>query len=395
MAKLEAKCARVRFNQMRQCTFTFRDLAVVTGTLLLGSLGTACRRESSKPRVETIAPSSLPNATPLPSQNRVVAQPLEPDIEALLVRWNAATNTADAPTLEKLYAPNLSLYGRIVTGAEGVRLKVNARKQAKLFQQSTEDAVAKSRNNGDILISIKKNTHHLSGVLSVPAYLLVRRASGELRIVDEGDRVTDHSLAVKRDTLRANWGERFFQCPDCVADGDDIPNAFPPLGPSPLTPGASVPPGAPSSVEFGRLMLPRFASAVDVPLFLTVTPQSTNGDGRWEYFAAPTASGTDIKKLFECTTGGFWIYDRPESAPDPGHVSYPEITFVEKVTRDAEGVHYEKRVFSPERIENFVRCDISADYEAYFIALAKRMGRSLRVTSGGMYNRPERASDPY
>jgi hypothetical protein len=66
-------------------------------------------------------------------------------------------------------------------------------------------------------------------------------------------------------------------------------------------------------------MFPRFASAVDVPLFLKATAQSTNGDGRWFYHDLPKADGAatsaEAKHLLECAIGGQVNRVERESVP--------------------------------------------------------------------------------
>jgi hypothetical protein len=88
-------------------------------------------------------------------------------------------------------------------------------------------------------------------------------------------------------------------------------------------------------------------------------------------------------------------YDGPQpGVPDPSQSSNPEITFTEKTFRDAEGLHYERYIYAPENIENYVLCKLDPRYEAYFMAIAQRAGRSLRAIGGGMYKRPAHEDGP-
>ncbi|HEY4156626.1 MAG TPA: hypothetical protein VGM29_00960, partial [Polyangiaceae bacterium] len=177
--------------------------------------------------------------------------------------------------------------------------------------------------------------------------------------------------------------------------------SFPPLGPSPVTLGAPAPPGAPAVINYARLMLVRFASAVDIPTFVNVTPESGNGDGRWFNFAEPNDAGAppndagaEPKLLLDCAAGGFWYEGTQPGVPDPAQSSNPEITFTEKTFRDAEGLHYERYIYAPEQIENYVLCKLDPRYEGYFMAIAQRAGRSMRAIGGGMYNRPAHEDGP-
>jgi hypothetical protein len=322
-------------------------------------------------------------------------KPPVPDLDPLVARWNEATNRADAAALRALYAPSLSLYGRFVSREQASQLKAQAARAQAGFSQTVRNLAHAPRPNGDRAVVFEKTTHVPSGDRTVQAYLLWRRVDGEWRIIDEGDRETDRVLGERRDAFARQWRERVYQCPDCAAEGDEPPTAYPPLGPFRVPSAVPRPPGAPSSLEYGRLHLVRFASAVDVPLFLIASPRSSNGDGRWVTYDAPPEPDGTRRNLLNCALGGFWFDGPPPGGADPGHRSYPEITFTEETRRDAEGVQYEKVIYSPERIQNFVRCTLDPEYQDYFLPIVQRMGRSLRAIAGGPYARPERASAAY
>lgn len=367
------------------------------------ALSSACKRPSPTPtkaQSTVVANAARSPSSAAPALSQVAppssAAPVEPELTQLLERWNSATNAADGAVLAALYAPHLSLYGRIESNTQAAAKKVAARRKDPSFEQTLSAVEWAERANGDREAQFDKRSHTSASDRSVRAYLLVRRIGGALRIVDEGDQQTDRVLAAKRDTIANNWGERFFKCAECEQP-DERPQAFPPLGPSPVTSSVPIPPGAPATIEYARLMLPRFASAVDLPTFVNVTQESGNGDGRWFNFAAPgTADGGAGALLLDCAAGGFWYDDQPQPGkPEPGHASHPEITATEKTFRKSDGLHYEKYIYSPERIENYVLCTIDPQYEAYFLAIAQRAGRSLRALSGGMYDRPDRDSDPF
>jgi len=341
------------------------------------------------PAAPSAVTSSISAAAPSASAAEVDAE-----LVSVLQRWNEATNAGDATALAQLYAPRLSLYGRVETKARAIAAKVSARKKEPSFEQTISAVHWDQRADGSRQALFDKRSRTDKGEQTVHAYLLLRRTDGKFRIVDEGDRETNAALKAKADTLSRNWGERFFNCPECTTEEDNRPQAFAPLGPSPVVPGVLVPPGAPAVVDYARLMLVRFASAVDIPTFVNVTPESGNGDGRWFNFAEQNDAGTKSKLLLDCAAGGFW-YDGPQpGTPDPNQSSNPELTFTEKTFRDSEGLHYERTIYAPEHIENFVLCTLDPRYEGYLMAIAQRAGRSMRPIGGGMYDRPAHESAP-
>ncbi|MGC4094511.1 MAG: hypothetical protein QM756_42675 [Polyangiaceae bacterium] len=237
------------------------------------------------------------------------------------------------------------------------------------------------------------------------AYLVFRLDDDAWRIVDEGDVQTTRKMRAHADTLRANWKDRVWECPHCkdVPDfEDEPPEAFPPLGPSSVKGSTPIPPGAPETVEYGRSLFPRFASAVDVPLFLKATPQSTNGDGRWFYFLPPEAGtppfppGEATKYMFGCAIGGhFWNAIPPNARPDPAHVGEPKVKYTELFEKRQGELVYERYLYSADGVMNYVLCSFDPTYEAYFYAIVKRMGQSMRAVAGGQVDRVERESQPY
>lgn len=240
---------------------------------------------------------------------------------------------------------------------------------------------------------------------SVDAYLVFKQEGGAWRIIDEGDVQTARKMSAKLDTFRKNWKERVWDCPLCSDPelGDDPPSAGPPLGPDRVKARGPLPPGAPEQVEYGRAYFPRFASAVDVPLFLKATPQSTNGDGRWFYYDAPGADAGAVSpsgrptQLLECAIGGHFSYgDVPAGArPDPGHVGDPKVTTTTLLEKRDGVLHYERYIYAADGVMNYVLCTFDPTYEAYFYAIVQRMGRSMRAISGGQVGRVERVSQPY
>lgn len=367
----------------------------------------ACKKEEPSPPPPAPSSASQPSAvsTAPATEKKAAADPEQrgsPAPEALrksFERWDAATRAADGAALRSLYAPRLSLYGRIVTKDDAVRRKVDYVGEHPGFSQTIEDATWTERKTGghaEWTVSFEKTSRAQGApATTVDAFLLWRSTPEGFVIVDEGDVVTARTLAVKKDTERENWGERVFECPSCTWSGSDGVPAFAPLGPRWVTSSAQRPPGAPQRIEYGRLLLDRFASAVDVPFFLEVTETSHNGDGRWVRYAVVEQDGTE-RELFHCALGGHYHYESSQPGkPDPGHRGEPLITSTEEVTRTERGVHYEKTIYDA-RVYNFVSCDAQRDYADYFLTIAHRMGRSLRAIGGGWgADRPARVSEPY
>jgi hypothetical protein len=301
----------------------------------------------------------------------------------------------------------------MVTRSAAVKSKLTYIAKHAGFSQTIEKASWSDSVNRRVASFRKTSSSPGAGVSSVDAYLVFQQYDDGWRIVDEGDVETARKMQARTDTLRKTWKQRFWDCPHCKDDpdlADDPPEAFPPLGPDIVKSSEPIPPGAPATVEYGRSIFPRFASAVDIPLFLKATAQSTNGDGRWFYFDAPRTdasvdastgangdAGADATAhLLECAIGGHFWYQIPAGAkPDPGHVGDPPVKYTEVLERRKGELSYERYIYAPDRVMNYVLCTFSPQYEAYFLAIVRRMGRSLRAISGGQVNRVERESEPY
>jgi hypothetical protein len=145
-----------------------------------------------------------------------------------------------------------------------------------------------------------------------------------------------------------------------------------------------VPATLPHVVQFGRYMNPRFAFAVDVPTFLAPGPPAGNGDGRVFTWG----------EEFELRVyGAHHWQDPPPTKPDAGHRAYPQITSA--VTRDANAkrIVVTKLIYA-DKIDVSVMTTVTPKYEAYFAPIIERAHASLRITTGGMYDRPKRNSQP-
>lgn len=372
------------------------------GALLL----VGCRER--KPEPVRQQPSAAASVTlPVPSASvgttaHAPAEPTDPALVSAFNAWNRATNAADGAELATLYAANLSLYGRIVSRADAVERKRKYVEEHTGFAQNVAAPVWEARGD-DRVVRFRKTTS-LSDKMSpaVDAYLVWRKDKDGFRIIDEGDVQSARKLEAKLEAQRANWTERTYDCPECSDPelGDEPPTARAPLGPDSVKASGQVPPGAPAVVEYGRATFNRFASAVDVPLFLKATPQSTNGDGRWFYYDAPDAAthpGQEPEHLLYCSLGGFFSYGgQPANAKtDPGHEGEPKITFATHFERRGSELYYDRYIYGADGVENFVYCTFSPAYEAYFYAIVQRMGRSMRALSGGQAERPPRQSLPY
>lgn len=367
-----------------------------------------CREKKPAPQEQRPSASAHPSAAAAAASASVgvaaasPTAPPDPALDAAFVAWNRATNTADGAELAKLYAPNLSLYGRIVSRADAVQRKQKYVEQHAGFAQSVAAPAWESRGEDRVVRFRKTSSLRDKAPSTVDAYLVWRKVEDGFRIIDEGDVQSARKLEAKREAQRAGWTERTYDCPDCSDPefGDDPPTARAPLGPDTVKASGQVPPGAPAVVEYGRATFNRFASAVDVPLFLKATPQSTNGDGRWFYYDAPDAAprrDQEPEHLLYCAIGGFFSYGQePTNAkPDPGHTGEPKITFATHFERRGSELYYDRYIYGADGVENFVYCTFSPAYEAYFYAIVQRMGRSMRALGGGQAERVPRASEPY
>ncbi|WP_437989789.1 hypothetical protein [Sorangium sp. So ce145] len=385
--------------------------AIVVATLALAST-VACRNRSeaipsstsSATRAPIVSAAPAPSASaPTPPATPAPEALEEKALESALERWNAATNAADRSGLEAMYAKNLTLYERIVTRGAAVKAKLDYVAKHPGFSQKLESP--SWSESAEHRIARFRKTWQSQGAApgSVDAYLVFKQDDGAWRIIDEGDVQTARKMSAKIDTFRKNWKERVWDCPLCSDPelGDDPPSAGPPLGPDRVKASGALPPGAPESIEYGRAYFPRFASAVDVPLFLTATPQSTNGDGRWFYYDAPGAdagaAAGETKHLLECAIGGHFSYGNvPANAkPDPGHVGDPKVTTTTRLEKRNGVLSYERYIYAADGVMNFVLCTFDPTYEGYFYAIVQRMGRSMRAISGGQVGRVVRVSQPY
>ena len=69
--------------------------------------------------------------------------------------------------------------------------------------------------------------------------------------------------------------------------------------------------------------------------------------------------------------------------------------YTEVLERRKDELAYQRYIYAPDKVMNYVLCTFSSQYEGYFLAIVRRMGRSLRAISGGQLNRAERESEPY
>lgn len=325
-----------------------------------------CREQKAEPvkpqpSASARASAALPVASaPVRAPAPAPAEPADPALVSAFEAWNRATNAADGAELTKLYAANLSLYGRIVSRADAVKRKRKYVEEHNGFAQSVAAPVWEARGDDRVVRFRKTTTLGDKTSPAVDAYLVWRKDKDGFRIIDEGDVQSARKLEAKLEAQRANWKERTYDCPACSDPefGDDPPTARAPLGPDTVKASGQVPPGAPAVVEYGRVTFNRFASAVDVPLFLSATPHSTNGDGRWFYYDAPAdaaRAGQEPEQLLYCAIGGFFAYaGQPANAkPDPGHEGEPKITFATHFERRGNELYYDRYIYGTDGVENF------------------------------------------
>jgi hypothetical protein len=326
-------------------------------------------------------------------------------LKSAIERWNVATNTADSRGLTAAYAKQLSLYERLVTREEAVTRKLDYVAKHPGFSQRVEQPSWTESGERRIVRFRKTSSSQGEVASTVDAYLAFEQSDGAWVIVDEGDVQTTRKLSAGADTRRKDWKDRAWECPKCgdPESGEGPPSAGPPLGPDRAKAPQPVPPGAPETVEYGRAYFPRFASAVDVPLFLKATPESSNGDGRWFYYDAAdaergAASGPGERKhLLYCTIGGHFSQGNvpAHAKPDSGHAGEPSVRYTTRFEKRKDELYYERFIYAADGVMNYVYCTFDPTFEAYFHAIVERMGRSMRAIAGGQTGRVERESRPY
>lgn len=356
-----------------------------------------CSREAHHdrpPPPKTQPQPVAPPPAPLPSQ----VDPDQLERERSLTRWNEATNTGDSPALEAVYAERLALYERLVSRGEAIRHKQEYLRQHAGFRQTVREPVWSQSGDSFTVTFTKASETPGAAPKQVEGFLTLRKVGGVYRIVEEGDRTTRARLAAKLDTLRSNWKEQYFSCPECKKNPemDLSPLAGAPLGPDVVRANAPPPPGAPSDVRYARLVVDRFPMGVDVPLFLQATEPSGNGDGLWVYYSKPGASEAE-PDLIHCAVGGFYDDLGGSDLPaDPGHQGEPKVTVRESFGKDERGdITFGRVLHGGDGFLNHLACTFSKEYEAYFTPIVLRMGRSMRVASGGWYQRLGRPALPY
>ena len=71
------------------------------------------------------------------------------------------------------------------------------------------------------------------------------------------------------------------------------------------------------------------------------------------------------------------------------------MTYTTRFERRADEFYYDRLIYAEDGVYNFVYCTFDLDYEAYFYAIVRRMGLSMRAISGGQAERVSRPSQPY
>jgi len=371
-----------------------RRAPVIASAALAVVTTVACRKELPPPpqavRAASSAASARTVASVVASAPAPVGQAPLNEFELLVERWNRATSDGNEQLLSELYAKHVGLYGRTLSRERAVARKIEAWRKSPGFSQKIAKLSWTERVNLDREASFEKTSGAAGHVRTVRAYLLIRRDGDAWRIVDEGD--VQSRRAVNAPDSGPPAGQPRFRC-ECRAEFSDdpdqpeeAPSAEPPLGAAEELSKVEPAPGAPRVIAYASLYAARFSTSIDIPLFVTVTSQSTNGDGRWFFYELPTDAGAK-RKVLDCAHGGFW-YDGPAPGkPDPAYLDHPEMKSTETVKRDAEGVHYEKLLYAPDGIESHLSCTISPEYEAYFLPIVRRAGSSLRALPGGWYER--------
>src|SRR4051812_32949507 len=182
----------------------------------LAALG-ACRARQAKPGPRAQA-SSAP-AMPPPGSVVVPAGPpadaRAAELKAAFASWTRATNAADGAGLGQLYAPSLSLYGRIVSRADAIERKLKYVADHPGFAQSVTNETWEVQGP-DRIVRFRKTSLGLDASPStVDAYLLWRELDHSFRILDEGDVQSARKLDSMLEAQRDNWAAKPYDCPGC------------------------------------------------------------------------------------------------------------------------------------------------------------------------------------
>ncbi len=114
--------------------------------------------------------------------------------------WNRASNTKDPYILSQLYADTLTYYGSRLTRSQCIRDKKRFFKKYPSFHQELDamhiEAITPRlyRVSFDKTVRLTRN----GSEKNYPSYLLIDLSSSPVRIVEEGDKVTDANLAKRK-----------------------------------------------------------------------------------------------------------------------------------------------------------------------------------------------------
>ncbi len=152
---------------------------VLVRILLLAALLPACRPKSAS--VEGDAGASIA-AVAAPTAPPVESGPV--DARVAIERWNRAHNDHDVAALASLYAPTVSFYGNVLSGADCTSKKRLAFAQTPDYAQSIRDVKLEPADAGQTFVRLVKTSTTNGKSRDYPAIVMVD-ASG--KITEESD----------------------------------------------------------------------------------------------------------------------------------------------------------------------------------------------------------------
>lgn len=120
------------------------------------------------------------------------------DYRDMVMRWNQAHNDWKFKELETLYADKVMFYWSPITKQACISDKENQVSPSKIFTQKIVSEISVLKF-GDPFIKCEfiKEVNMEGKTLQYPSYLILKEIDGELKIVCEGDLVTDANLNLK------------------------------------------------------------------------------------------------------------------------------------------------------------------------------------------------------
>lgn len=117
------------------------------------------------------------------------------EVHAVVDAWTEAHNDMDLPSLEQLYAEEVTFYGKRVSKTNCLNIKSKLFQAPKFVSQEiVSKPFAKVYDTEVIRTSFVKRMTSGTIVTDYDAYLLLKRIDGKLRIIGESDLTTDSTM---------------------------------------------------------------------------------------------------------------------------------------------------------------------------------------------------------